>query len=320
MRTATYDLGFAWEWPYDAGLVRLVQEACLDHGVTCYTITPDNVRPALAALAGGTLLFRAYYDRASDSNPAFVPFTVQARALVPVRLNDFAHARRAWDKATMHLEFLQHGIEVPYTVILPPYDVAADLAVQDLAPFGAQLYLKPAHGGGGEGVALVASWNEIQQERRRFPQDKYLMSAAIEPALIEAGAPPATPVGGADGRQARRRAWFRVIYACGTVFPSWWDQQTHVYTPVSDADEERFGLAPLRALTRQIAQIAHLEVFSTEIARTAGGRFVPVDYVNDPCDLRLQSQAPEAVPDVIVQGVAGALARWVAQQCESPRP
>src|SRR5687768_1586590 len=104
MRTATYDLGVAWEWPYDADFVRLLQEACLAHGVTCYAVTPENLGPTLAALAGGSLLFRVYFDRASDSNAAFVPLTVQARALTPVRLNDFAHARRAWDKATMHLE------------------------------------------------------------------------------------------------------------------------------------------------------------------------------------------------------------------------
>jgi hypothetical protein len=302
MRTATYDLGFAWEWTYDADFVRFLLEACLLQGVSCYTVTPENLGLAQAALASGTLLFRVFFDRASDSNHAFVPLTVQARTLVPVRLNDFAHARRAWDKSTMHLEFLNAGIEVPYTVILPPYDVQPEVPPVDLAPFGEQVYLKPARGGGGEGVAVIASWRELQQQRQRFAYDKYLVSAAVAPAVLEVDRP--------------RRAWFRVLHAAGSVFPSWWDEQTHVYTPVELEDEERLGLEPLRALTRRIAQLAHLELFSTEIAMTGDGRFVPVDYVNDPCDLRLQSRSPEAVPDVIVRGVAGALARWVAEQTE----
>lgn len=299
MRTATYDLGVAWEWPYDADFMTLLEEACVRRGVTWYAITPQNLGAALASLEEGSLAFRAYFDRASDSNTAFMPLTVQARALTAVRLNDFTQARRAWDKATMHLEFLQQGIQVPYTLILPPYEAQPDMPEPDLSAVGSCSYLKPARGGGGEGVELVTSWPEIQSHRQRFPHDKYLLSSVVAPAEFDVGG-------------ARRPAWFRVIYAAGAIFPSWWDVHTHVYAPVAPEEETRLGLGPLRNLTRRIADIAHLEVFSTEIALTAEGRYVAVDYVNDPCDLRLQSKAPQAVPDAIVRGVADALATWVA--------
>jgi hypothetical protein len=68
MRTATYDLGFAWEWTYDADFVRFLLEACLLQGVSC-TITPENLG-AQAALASGTLLFRVFFDRLTRTTPS----------------------------------------------------------------------------------------------------------------------------------------------------------------------------------------------------------------------------------------------------------
>ncbi len=302
MRTATYDIGIAWEWQYDADFIRFLLEACTAYGVSYYTVTPDNLGATLSALNNGALAFKAYFDRASDSHPGFVPLTVQVRALTSVRLNDFAHARRAWDKSTMHLEFMHNGIEVPHTLILPPFDAAPNMPEPDLGPLGRTSYLKPARGGGGEGVVLVTSWTEIQSARQKFPHEKYLLSALVTAAAPEACKP--------------KRAWFRVIYAAGAIFPSWWDERTHVYTPVTPEDEECLGLETLRDVTRHIADIAHLELFSTEIALTEDGHFIAVDYVNDPCDLRLQSKAPEAVPDGVVRGVADALAKWVAGKTE----
>ena len=52
-----------------------------------------------------------------------------------------------------------------------------------------------------------------------------------------------------------------------------------------------------------IAGICGLNLFSTEIAYTADGDFVVVDYVNDPIDLSIQSNTRDAVPDDIVRDI-----------------
>ena len=57
-----------------------------------------------------------------------------------------------------------------------------------------------------------------------------------------------------------------------------------------------------------------LEIFSTEIALAEDGRWLSVDYVNDPIDLRVHSKAPEGVPDNVVAGVANALAVYVVRR------
>jgi hypothetical protein len=56
-------------------------------------------------------------------------------------------------------------------------------------------------------------------------------------------------------------------------------------------------------------------LFSTEITLTPDGRFVIVDYVNDPIDLRLQSKAFDGVPNDIVRDITERLAEFVLTHC-----
>jgi len=70
-------------------------------------------------------------------------------------------------------------------------------------------------------------------------------------------------------------------------------------------------LSGLYQVARRIGQVCCLDLFSTEITLAEDGRFLAVDYVNDPVDLRLQSKAVDGVPDVFVENIAYRLARLV---------
>jgi hypothetical protein len=70
-------------------------------------------------------------------------------------------------------------------------------------------------------------------------------------------------------------------------------------------------LHSLYEVALRIAQVCRLHLFSTEIALAPDGRFLVVDYVNDPVDLRLQSKAVDGVPDVFVESIAARLVRLV---------
>ena len=54
--------------------------------------------------------------------------------------------------------------------------------------------------------------------------------------------------------------------------------------------------------------VCGLDFFSTEIALTSEGRFVTVDYVNEICDMRLQSGHADGVPDALVTAICGCIA------------
>jgi hypothetical protein len=114
-------------------------------------------------------------------------------------------------------------------------------------------------------------------------------------------------------------AWFRVIYCAGKVYPCWWDNDTHIYTHVTFNEEACYNLGSLRSITSSIANLCGLTLFSTEIAVTSDGRFVVVDYVNDPIDLRLQSKAFDGVPDDIVEDIAERLAELILSHHTSSR-
>lgn len=291
-----YDLGVAWNWEYDAEFIRLLRIACRGQGLSMVEITPGNVRELLPLLVEGRVGMRVFLDRASDTDPRFLHLVRWACTHAAYHLNPYEQACRTSDKTTMHPTLISAGLVTPLTIILPPYDQEPGLPPLDLSLLGDSFTIKPACGGGGEGVITKAtSVDQVVAARREHPTDKYLLQAHIVP--IELGS---------------RRAWFRVICCAGQVYPCWWDTRTHVYHTLTFNEECRYRLSPLHEIAESIALLCGLDLFSTEVALTAEGLFVIVDYVNDQIDLRLQSTAFDGVPDEIVWSIVERLARLVA--------
>jgi hypothetical protein len=293
-----FDFCLAWNWEYDADFVDLLGKACQTHGLTLLQVTPVSLASVLESLDRGEVAFAAFLDRASEADPRFLPLLEWAKEHEVHRLNPYERAAHAMNKASMHLEFITAGIRTPYTIILPPYNEQPTIPPPDLGLLGERFTIKPAHGGGGEGVVVEArSLSQVLQARQEFPKDFYLLQAHIVPAAL-----------------AERPAWFRVLYCGGRIYPCWWDISTHVYLPETADEESRFGLAQLQPITQTIAGVCELDCFSTEIALTAAGFFVVVDYVNDQIDLRLKSRAHDGVPDEIAASIADRLAELVLEQ------
>jgi len=283
-----FDLCLAWNWEYDADLAAFLEAACRERGLSLLQVTPGNLAGVWQSLLGGEIVVRALFDRASDEQAPFLSLVDWARAHGVRRINPRERALRAWDKATMHAEFARAGLLTPHTLILPPFHRQPEPGALNLVSLGATFVIKPACRGGGLGVVHSASsMGDVLAARQLYPNDHYLLQTRVTPVML----------GG-------RCAWFRVIDCGGELYPCWWDPQTHVYTPITVEEIGSLGLQPLMVTVHRIATLCGLDLFSTEIALTADGRFVSVDYVNDPIDLRLQSKTPEGVPDVIVRNIA----------------
>lgn len=284
---AHYPFCLAWNWEHDAGFVAVLEEAGRALGLPPFQVTPANLDEVLDALHRGDLSFHTLLDRAADVDERFLALVQWARAHGLHCLNRYEAARRAWDKVAMH-HTLRAALHTPPTISLPPYAAQPELPLLDTRPLGGSFTIKPAHGGGGEGVVLGAtSLEEVQAARRAQPEEHFLLQGYVVPAEV-----------------AGRPAWFRVLYCTGQPFPCWWDTQTHLYAPVTPQEEARYGLNLLQAIAAAIAHYSEMDLFSSEIALVPDGRFIVVDYVNDPLDLRLQSQTPEGVPDAIVRAIA----------------
>jgi hypothetical protein len=290
-----YDLCFAWNWEYDTDFTQLLAAASARDGISLLQVTPANLEATLQALSAGEIYYRSFFDRASDGDEGFMPLVQWAQAHSIPCINNYQAARQAVNKASCHLDFITAGLYTPYTIILPTFSEQPEIPSVDLSPLGPLFAIKPSHGGGGDGVILEATaWEQVIAARQQFPEDHYLLQAHITPVPL-------------DGREA----WFRVIGCVEQVYPCWWDTRTHIYLPLSAEEESQYGLQVLREIPLTIGRLYGLELFSTEIAYTAEGLFVVVDYINDPIDLRLQSKALDGIPDAIVVGIADGLVRYV---------
>ncbi|MCX6120855.1 MAG: hypothetical protein NTX44_04490 [Ignavibacteriales bacterium] len=300
-----YDFAVAWNWAFDREFIQLVQEVFRLNNLSVLEIRAENVEEIFNMLKKEKLQFRYFLDRASDEDDAFQPLArfilKQFRAgdgtsMRPINLHDLQI--RAADKATMHLEFLAHGIEVPYTIIVSPYNhkQEMELTITELAKLGRPFIIKPANTtGGGIGVVMGAeTLKEIIEARQSHKSDKYLLQETIKP--IEC---------------AGRRAWFRVFYAFGDIIPCWWDDVTHIYSVLNEDEERQFDVGQLTTITKRIYTVCQLEFFSTELVCTAERKYVTVDYVNEMCDMRLQSQFKDGVPDAIVHRIVSRMMDYV---------
>jgi hypothetical protein len=283
-----YDLCLPWYWEYDDAFVGLIERACVKHGKTLWQITPTNLLEAITALYKGEVNFGALLDRAQDE-VRFEPIGRWAREYGARRINPLELSLWSEDKATMHLELIQAGINTPHTILLAPFIEQPVVPPIDLSPLGKKFVIKPSNGGGGEGVIMDAnSVEQILRARTEFPTHKYLIQAHVTPRIL-------------DGRIA----WFRCFYSAGEAFPCWWHPETHVYALVTAQEELHYGLTNLRDVTKRIASICKLDWFSTEIA--LADDFVVVDYVNDGIDTRVQSRAADGVPDEVMEQITDRL-------------
>ena len=302
---STFDLGLAWNWEFDKEFVDIIGETARAGGITICEIQRALLGQLFDQLKGNQLRFRVVLDRASDEEEAFHSLAgeLERRARTgELRLiNPYGLLKKAADKATMHLELLAHGVQVPYTIIISPYNQKQEigLTLTDLAKLGRPFIIKPANTtGGGLGVVLGAeTLKDIIETRQHHKNDKYLLQEAVKPGYL-----------------SENRGWFRVFYAFGSIIPCWWDDKTHLYEEITIEDEKSFGLGPLRGVTGIVQRACGLDFFSTEIVFTRDERFVVVDYVNEMCDMRLQSKHRDGVPDRVVRSIASSLIKFVAEE------
>jgi hypothetical protein len=293
------DLAIAWNWEFDGDFVLTVERECTLRGLSTWRIEDHNLGETARLLASGDLRFGALFDRASDADERYLVLQQHVDGPGTLVINPRRLVLHAADKATMHLELITHGINVPNSIILPPLIQRADaeVAQEDLDRIGIPFVIKPANTtGGGTGVILGASTLlRIAGARADHPGDKYLVQETIDPTLL----------GG-------RRAWFRVYHAFGTTILCWWDDTTHAYSEVSAGDEAAYGLAGLRHVMEIIRRACRLDFFSSEIAITSERKFIVVDYVNEVCDMRRKSLHENGAPDGVVDTIARLLAARVA--------
>ncbi len=299
--TLFYDLGIAWEWEYDFDFVSLIGKKCAEKNLSFCYVTPENLSNVYLGAKNGEIKFLAYFDRASDVDEDFLEINFLLERTGTRIINRYFDMVRSSDKATIHLELLNAGVELPYTAIIPPFDEVPSFEIDTkiFDKVGVPFIVKPsAETGGGLGVKIGHSILDIIEARKEIPYDKYLVQEIIHPIYID-----------------WRKAWFRAFYVLGEVLLCWWDNEAKVYEVTKSEEVEKNGLYEIENVLEKIHQVCKLDFFSSEIAltiRNGERKFVAVDYVNEIPDMRLKSKAVDGVPDEIVERIAEEIAEFVA--------
>jgi hypothetical protein len=296
MASQAIDLCIGWgSWPGEPFLDLMVRHA-RDRGLSCVVCNDDNVQQITRAVESERRPIGVYLDTLAayeDPSEPYYRLGYAAKDGGALVVNDPDHAKLGVNKAVIHYHFARARIPLPYSVVVRNW-VPADfrLTTAERTRLGRPFIIKPARGYGKRGVFRLFSGTakEIARARRVDRGDDFLLQELIEPQWL----------GG-------RRGWFRVYYVMGEAIPCWWDNRTEHSAQVTVDQWERFRLHPLAEIIYRIADLTDMNFFSTELAVIRKGgrrRFVAIDYVNDPCDMTVQSASHAGVPDAVVGRIA----------------
>ena len=302
-----YDLAIGWIWEYDEDFVRRLEREAQSsrRRVSTYQIHENNIEEVIELHRRRKLEFGHYFDRAFDEDDRFERLGRAILRRGGSVVNPYDRTATAIDKATMHLEFIEAGLHVPFSIIISPYSQRKETGITplDLAHLGSPFIIKPANTtGGGIGVVMGAeTLHDVIEARKELAEDKYLLQEKIIPRVIEG-----------------RRCWFRCFNVYDKVFLAWWDDRTHIYNIVTPTEEHYYKLRGLRSIMKTIGRVSGLNFFSSEIALRQAtpyepSRFIVVDYVNDMCDMRSRDEAHDGIPNPLCDRIVERLAHAVGK-------
>ena len=116
------DIALSTDWDYDRDFINLLEQQAKDLGLTTYVIWTGILDHIYSKLQEGDLKFQFLLDRASDTTPEFYKIQKWVKEHQGQIFESLEKLQWASDKATMHLEFLAHGLHTPYTYIMTPYE------------------------------------------------------------------------------------------------------------------------------------------------------------------------------------------------------
>jgi hypothetical protein len=336
-----YDITLSLPVPHQPqfqAFARWLAEEAGRRGLSCALFHDGVAQEAIRRLTAGTLTVGYHLDyfalwHVADDRFARLSQAVQDAGGRPV--NPPARARFFTDKAAAHEELVRRGFGVPATVLLRPWApdrplTAAERARLGLGEPGARAYVKPANGFSGRGIVRVDRTDPdglaaaLRAARDADRHDSYLVQRAVRPPRLKCD----------DGTE--RPAYWRVLHCLGELLPFWWGPADTMpggvsYRRVTTDEVRRLGLDPVLDYAGALAELCGLDWFSTELClgecepsrfvvrRAVSGRALPVvaiDYLNDQCDVDVQSRWAGAPPDELVRHVVGRFAEegWRLRQ------
>ncbi|MBU1078416.1 MAG: hypothetical protein KKH98_14055 [Spirochaetes bacterium] len=291
-----YDFALSWPDVEDVPFINWLQRECKVRGMSFLQIHDGNVSRIINKLDNREIIISFLLDMNATYN---IPDDLYAKLSYAVKDNDGTvlddpdDAKVAIDKSITHFAFQKADIPTPFTIIIRNWQPDKfKLTKAQKEKLGRPFVIKPANGFGRFGVVTDAVWNvkKIAEARKFNSGDNFLLQEKIEPVLF-----------------GEKLGWFRVYHIYNEVIPMWWHPVLGEYEHLTFKEMVKFKLFPVVQITRKISQITRMDWFSTEIAFYKNGKNIMpsvIDYVNDQCDVDIQSQFRFAPPDHVVEHIA----------------
>ena len=286
-----FDLIILWDWEYDDDFVKSLLQAAQKKRLKADSFGPDEVEAFAKAFLHKNFRCNLIIDRASDVHPGLALLLTNLKSQGTILINDPKAMVWCRDKATMHLELLNQGVSVPYGIIISTDDHPESMHVMALNKLGSPYVIKPAEGGGGEGVILHGeSTHDITAALQASHTGKIILQEKVIPKMI-----------------GDHRGWLRIFYILAKIMPCWWDDQTHLYHEIHPGELPQEILDKIFGIVNTIARTSHMQFFTTEVAIDHNGNLLVVDFVNEMCDMRIQSHHYDGIPDNVFNQIIQAI-------------
>ncbi len=295
-----YNIAINWNSLDDCFFANIIKTLCRKRKFSFLWIHDGNSKDTLRGLYKHNLSIDILIDTDATYND---PEDIYSRICYAVKdaggivINDPDNTQAAIDKALMCHKLAALGIPTPYTVVVRKWQPGqVRLTKIQKSRLGIPFIIKPAQGYGQKGIIRQATGTAycIGKARSFDRNDDFLLQKKIKPVFL-------------DGK----KCWFRVFRIFDKILPCWWDDATNKYEHMSEHEFREYKFSPLVDTTIKIAQATGMLWFSTEIAivenKTGKSEYMPIDYVNDQCDMTPVSQVPSGIPDHVVHFTAKTL-------------
>ncbi|NQW21973.1 MAG: hypothetical protein HQ475_00855 [SAR202 cluster bacterium] len=286
----SYDVVLAGGSQFFASRLR---ELCGQLDLSFFLVEPLWINEFLAKLRQGDLKVEVLIEMAAelyDPNDPYLQMAKEVKRQGGHVIDDPDVGAVMAHKGRFHQILVENQVPVPETIIVQRKELKGFRLTDEITDrVGVPFVVKPGWGGGGQGVIVNAQTKEdlLRSAEMAPNSDSFMIQRRLTPKQLEG-----------------HLAWFRVFHVLGEIIPCWWEPGSGVYQLLSPLQRRLYHLRPVTTITRDIARISRMHLFSTEVCLTEDGKFFAVDYLNTDPDMNPKSFYRSGVPDEVVRRIA----------------
>ncbi|TRZ81578.1 hypothetical protein D4R86_02415 [bacterium] len=295
-----YNIAISWNSLEDCYFANIIKKLCKKKKLSFLWIYDGNSKETLRGLYNQKMRIDILIDTDATYND---PEDLYSRICYAVKdsegmvINDPDDTQAGINKALMYHKLVALKMPTPHTIVVRKWQPKkVFLTKSQKTRLGIPFIIKPAQGYGQKGIIRQATGTPycIAKARAFDPNDDFLLQRRVKPVFFNG-----------------KKGWFRVFRIFDIILPCWWDDKTNRYEHISEYEFKKYKLTPLFDITVKIAQATGMVWFSTEIAivkdKKGISRYMPIDYVNDQCDMTPVSQTPSGIPNHVAIFTANTL-------------